>query len=111
MGYKFKGFFVGILFLVVFTLLFAMMNEKLIENITGTNCSYSCSLNSLIVTYQSPWFLVFFGVFWFLGALIMKLGELINEKSRIGLPKNYSNKKDEFKWPWEHKLSIIEDKD
>ena len=114
MSYIIKGFFLGILLIIVFTLVLAPMTENLIEQKEGSKCSYICSVKALLSVYQNLIFIVFLVIFWFVGATIMRFVELLKEKDRVILPSGYENKKkyknQEYKMPWEHKLSTVEDK-
>ncbi len=86
------------------------MLEGLIEQSTGVKCSYSCSINRLIEGYKSPLFLILFGAFWFLGSKIYHLSYLIQKKDELfRMP--LGKKQKEFKWPWEHKLELVEDRE
>ena len=110
MAYIIKGFFLGIFFVIVFTLILAPMLQNVIAESSKSECNYNCSFQKLLEGYNSPLFLILFGAFWILGTKISKLSYLIQKKEEII---NMSTKKSqkEFKWPWEHKLRVVEDLD
>ena len=108
MTYILKGFFLGIFFLIAFTLILSSMTSSVFQDNFGKPCDYSCSIQKLTIAYQSPWFIVLFAAFWVLGSKTARLSYLINQQKR-GI--NNIKLKKEFRFPWEHKLSVIEDKD
>ena len=110
MGYILKGFFIGIFFLVAFTLILVPMAQTLINDVSKIKCDYSCSAEKLLNSYQNPMTIILFLAFWILGSKISELSALANERERLPV---YLKKKEskEFKWPWEHKLEVVEDKE
>jgi hypothetical protein len=106
-----KGFFLGIFFVVAFTLILAPMTESLISEGSGEVCSYGCAIQGLMNAYKSPMFILLFGAFWFLGAKILSLSSLISEKSTFSILSDNKKLEKRLKYPWEHKLSIVEDKE
>ncbi len=88
----------------------ASMIGNIIESSSGTECVYGCALQKLTSAYIHPLFIVFFGAFWVIGSKISKLSSLAKEREKI-INLNYRKSKKEFKWPWEHKLELVEDKE
>ena len=89
------------------------MTEGIIISESNLYCNYGCSVRTLFSLATHPLFLILIGLFWILGRKSAKLADLIREQKEkdakiFGLSKKYPK---QFKMPWEHKLSRVEDKE
>ena len=104
MHYAIKGICLGIFFLIAFTLIIAPMTNELKETTHRINCNYSCSVKELVNTYNNILIIPLLCIFLFLGITISRLSWLITTKD-----KNDTNKREGYRWLWEHKLKTVED--